>query len=197
MNTKTARPSEKEEYCGIDYSMGQSNVNKETGIHYGVISQNSLNPDALNDDIEPYYGKPHCPRCRAEAKAITNNDRTEEFDDYKFAEHECSDFSCDNCKYVFSSESAFPDEPIGLSYENNNYVITDCLDTDLFIIKSPFYTFAQFCSPCVPGAGNLNSPCPTGPKTYCLGHEWFDGEKAPYTVYSVETGETVENSKLE
>lgn len=36
--------------------------------------------------------------------------------------------------------------------------MTDCLDNDAFIIKSPYYTYAQFCSPCVPGAGNLDNP---------------------------------------
>jgi hypothetical protein len=28
--------------AGIDYGMGQTNVNHETGIRYGVISQNSV-----------------------------------------------------------------------------------------------------------------------------------------------------------
>jgi len=27
---------------------------------------------------------------------------------------------------------------------------------------------------------------------YCFGHDWFEDGKAPYPVYSVETGELVE-----
>lgn len=50
-------------------------------------------------------------------------------------------------------------------------------------------TFAQFCSPCVPGAGD--SPLADGVKTYCLGHGWFEDGKAPYAVYSVATGELI------
>lgn len=59
-----------------------------------------------------------------------------------------------------------------------------------FILKSPYYTYAQFCSPCAPGAGYLPSPLkdrPAGNKTYCLGHDWFEDGTAPYRVYSVKT----------
>jgi len=30
-----------------------------------------------------------------------------------------------------------------------------------------------------------------GVKTYCLGADWFENERAPYPVYSVATGELV------
>ncbi len=37
-------------YVGIDYgSIAGSNRDPKTGIHYGVISQNSINPESLND----------------------------------------------------------------------------------------------------------------------------------------------------
>ena len=78
-------------------------------------------------------------------------------------------------------------EPIGWNYSDDGYELTDCLDNDIFVLKSPYYTFAQFCSPCVPGAGNLDNAMPDGVKTYCLGHDWFEEGKAPYPVYSVET----------
>jgi hypothetical protein len=60
------------------------------------------------------------------------------------------------------------------------------------VTDSPFYTFAQFCSPCVPGAGNLDNAMDEGVKTYCLGHDWFESGKAPYPVYSVTSGELVD-----
>jgi len=31
----------------------------------------------------------------------------------------------------------------------------------------------------------LGSPIEGGVKTYCLGHDWFDGDKAPYPVFTV------------
>jgi hypothetical protein len=95
------------------------------------------------------------------------------------------------CEHTLDSSEVFSDESLGFSYDAQGYRLTNCLDFDIFVIKSPYYTFAQFCSPCVPGAGNLDNPMPDGVKTYCLGHDWFDESRAPYPVYSVETGEQV------
>ena len=67
-------------------------------------------------------------------------------------------------------------------------------DVDIFVCKSPYFTYAQFCSPCAPGAGYLLNPLTEpdpGNKAYCFGHDWFESGKAPYPVYSVETGELV------
>jgi hypothetical protein len=65
-------------------------------------------------------------------------------------------------------------------------------DCDLFVFRSMYYTFAQFCSPCVPGAGNLDTPCDSGPKTYCLGIDWFDSDRpCPYPVYRIDNDECI------
>ena len=168
METKT------KEYTGIDYGLGRSNIDKETGIRYGVISQHSINPDALQD-IELEYGEPTCPECGEPVKESEDNK------DYQCKEHG-----------TFWGDDCFHCEPIGMSYESEGYRITDCLDSDLFILKSPYFTRGQFCSPCVPGAVNLDNPMESGAKAYCLGHDWFEGGRAPYPVYSVETGEMVE-----
>jgi hypothetical protein len=84
-------------------------------------------------------------------------------------------------------------DPCGWEYSGDGYEMVDCLDSDVMILASPFYTFARFCSPCVPGAGNLNDAGDEshGVKTFCVGHDWFDGGKAPYPVYRVDTGELV------
>lgn len=87
-------------------------------------------------------------------------------------------------------------------YERDGYCILGCLDNDLLVTRSLYYTYAQFCSPCVPGAGNLDNAWEPGaqgsadeitilatasgwPRVYCLGHSWFDGNKAPYSVFCV------------
>jgi hypothetical protein len=85
-------------------------------------------------------------------------------------------------------------EPIGYTYSGDGYELQDCLDSDVVVLKSPFYTFARFCSPCVPGACSLNSPMDGGAQCYALGHDWFyDSEPAmaPYPVYSVMTDREV------
>lgn len=180
-------------YPGIDYGLGRTNINKDTGIRYGVISQRTVG-EAWYERAEADYGKPTCPKCGNDVAIVL--DLTEEQKDWDAAEHECADYACPSCKYLFGSESAFGDEPLGWSFDDSEYTLTDCLDSDVFVLKSPYYTFAQFCSPCVPGAINLDHPMPSldeacktgeacGIKGYCLGHDWFEEGKAPYTVYSV------------
>lgn len=73
-------------------------------------------------------------------------------------------------------------------YDEEGYKIFEDSQGDLFIEKSPYYTYAQFCSPCAPGAAYLlNHMEPgTGPKAYALGHDWFEDKKAPYRVFKVE-----------
>ena len=173
------------QYAGIDYSLGRSNFDKANGIHFGVISSHSV-PYEYQDDFEPDYGKPTCPKCGNPVVESSDDSIPEDADWNKGR-----DYACIPCETSYWSESVFSDEPRGFSYERDGYALTDCLDNDIFVLKSPFYTFAQFCSPCVPGAGNLDSPCTDGPKTYCLGHDWFDGGKAPYPVYSVADGSEV------
>lgn len=173
--------------AGIDYGMGKTNIDTETGIRYGVISQHTVS-QAWADSAEADYGKPTCPKCGNEAVEYSG-------DGADIYEHSngCSDYQCDACCYVFDSGEAYGDEPNGWYYDAEGYVLTDCLDSDIMVIKSPYYTYAQFCSPCVPGAGNLNTPMEQGAKSYCLGHEWFEAEEetTPYPVYRVGTDELV------
>lgn len=174
---------------GIDYAVSTgSNRNKDTGIHYGVISQWSLNPDVINDVVfeGADYGEATCPKCGNDAREV------------------------------------FSEEMLGWSYEAGGYKLTDCLDTDVFVLDSPYYTYAQFCSPCVPGACNLDNPLDisdsiyysqsinnptttlsenakrqTYPRTYALGHDWFENGKAPYRVFRVSDDSEVFAEKAE
>lgn len=175
--------------AGTDYGIiDQTNRNKETGIHYGVIHQDAI-LQAWADSAEADYGKPVCPRCGNEAIEYDSK----KHDGYDMDEdiHECCDYACERCQHSFSSENAFGNEPIGWHYSDTDYEMVDCLDSDVMIIKSPFYTYARFCSPCVPGAGNLNSPSEDGIKAYCPGADWFEDECAPFPIYSVVTDKRV------
>lgn len=181
-------------YLGIDYGMGKTNINLETGIRNGVISQHSVNPDCLND-FEPDYGDPHCPECGGRVRdlsadpseATMDGTQPDPSEDWPQRSHYgCADYACESCKLTLDSSECFPDEVEGLgNYDKDGYKLTDCLDSDIFVLDSPYYTYAQFCSPCVPGAGNLDSPMADGAKCYALGHDWFEGEIAPYPVWRV------------
>ena len=90
---------------------------------------------------------------------------------------------------------AYQPDNAKMRYAKDGLVIETCLDGDFIILKSPFFTYAQFCSPCVPGACNLDSPLEQQDKEcrcYCLPADWFDDGKAPYVVYSVDTGNPIE-----
>lgn len=221
-------------YPGIDYSGPGATCNRdpETGIRYGVISQNSLPGEAV-DDI--FFGphskdlaweaaiedmKQQVMRCKEEdsyeerktalkkvLKYIVSernlNDRIEEiiehFNDETFGDDTTISKVWDVIEQDFSDRSG--DHECDPLYEAHGYRITKCLSNDLFVSKSPFFTYAQFCSPCVPGACNLDSPLedpsdqlkwPDSNKCYCLGIDWFSEESpCPYPIWDVATGKRV------
>lgn len=187
-------------YPGIDYSRGLSNCDGATGIRYGVIGQNSVGSDAMSevyDNAKDLAWETALAEAIAEAKksAVDPDDIDE-------------DSIADELGMNWESSLG------NMLYEQDGYKLTGCLDNDLFVLRSPFYTFAQFCSPCVPGAGNLDSPFESSKdqqsldgvdyateavacgfaKCFCLGHDWFEDGMAPYAVYSVATGKYVSSA---
>jgi len=84
-------------------------------------------------------------------------------------------------------------EPSSFIFEEEGYSC-EADETDIFICKSPYYTYAQFCSPCAPGACYLPNPIEdkdSNNKCYCFGHDWFEEGIAPYKVYDVKTDKEV------
>ena len=178
-------------YRGIDYGLGKTNIDFDTGIRYGVIPVRELD-SWIYEELEPQYGDPCCPKCGAEGIAPV----TELSDDIEFETEK--DYACQECEECFWSDECFPESPFSHTLDDGKYQAEmgeECVD--LFIFKSPYFTRAQFCSPCAPGACYLTSPTPEGDMAYCFGHEWFEGGKAPYPVYSIETGELVEPKEEE
>lgn len=166
---------------GIDYGLEKMNIDPETGIRHGVISQHSVMPEAL-DDLSYDYGKPHCPKCGEEVSA-------DDMGQY--------DFFCLKCYYGIRAEDAYSDQPLGFHYDQDGYFLADCLNNDILVLRSNFYTYDQVCSLLLPRAGNLHTPVADGVKTYCLGHEWFEGRIAPYPVYRVSDNVQIEVAKGE
>ena len=95
---------------------------------------------------------------------------------------------CPLCGEAITEEETWGNEPyaqvlVGKGIEGH---VDD--SNDIWVVKSDYYTHSQFCSPCAPGAGHLNNPCEEGPRTYCLGADWFTDEKAPYPIFEVKGG---------
>lgn len=167
---------------GIDYGMGRVNVDLETGIRYGVISVNEV-CQAWSDSAESDYGDPTCPTCGGDVADSTSDDAPE---------NASKDFYCADCEESFWSDVAYGESPLSFKLDDGEYQATQSGDDhDIFVLKSPYFTRAQFCSPCAPGACYLLNPTEDGEKAYCFGHDFFEDEKAPYPVFRVDTGEEV------
>jgi len=163
-------------YRGIDYGRGQTNIDPKTGIRYGVIPQNDV-LQAWADSSEPFYTY-HCPKCGTELRKGADAKR------------------CPKCYYrIQERDFDYPDPDCNcFVYNDDGYICQSDDYGDIFICKSPYFTYAQYCSPCAPGAGYLRNELEQQDpdnRTYCFGHDWFDNEKAPYKVFSVKTGEEV------
>lgn len=184
------------DYAGIDYGLGKTNIDHKNGIRYGVIPLHSLHEWSW-EEFEPYYGDPTCPECGNSVEESTYG----------------KDYFCNYCyeinvipvedniddeeykeEYCYWSDEVYPEEALGWFLDNGEYKAEQDDMGDIFILESPYFTYAQFCSPCAPGACYLNNPLNEAKDNnmcYCFGHDWFEGGKAPYPVYSVKTGKVV------
>lgn len=235
-------------YAGIDYSGPGSTINRdpETGIRYGVISQHSIQPDVMSDiwsearDLSYEQAKEELlseimadlaaetieERIHLIADALVNlYDRGEALIAAREIAEAAGDGSPNEGDVWEVIEQDFNDSYDGDGHdwlwEKDGYTLANCLQSDVLVSKSPYFTYAQFCSPCVPGAGNLDRPQhnpesiawdedrtidPSAPKenyiemtgeesgwprVFCLGHSFFENNKAPYPVFSVSTGKRV------
>lgn len=172
------------DYKGIDYGMSMTNIDKKTNIRFGIISQSAV--PYWFEESEADYGKPSCPDCKNELDESIN------IRDLDIEE----EYYCSTCKKGFNDidDTLFLDEPLLYYYSQNGYKTFSDIYNDIWITESPYYTYAQFCGPCAPGACHLSSPLETphpDNKCYCFGHDWFEDEKAPYPVYDCKTGKKV------
>ncbi len=150
--------------------IAKSNVDPETGIHHGVISQRSILEEAF-DEFSFDYGKPHCPKCGGEVSPVNMGQ---------------FDFFCLKCSCGIRGEDVYPDQPVGFLYDQDGYFLVNSPGNNILVLRSNFYTYAQFGTLDLLDAGNLDSPMEGGVKTYALGHDWFKSGIAPYPLYRVE-----------
>lgn len=183
------------QYAGINYA-GHSNANKDTstGIRYGIISQHSVNPEALDDIFQNGQDLDY-EEFQAQVKAELRSALSDYLSDHKWGDEKQSklDIAVGDCwdcveQEVNDTYAMRQDGCNHMRYENGGEVVQTDSSGDLWVLKSPYYTYAQFCSPCAPGACHLDNPLAEpveANKCYCLGHDWFDGNKAPYPVFNM------------
>jgi len=161
--------------AGIDYGAGKTNIDPETGIRFGVLPTNHPSlTEWLWESLEPCYS-PSCPECGESLDDGWDDDGR----------------ACPSCGHDIEDGEEYPETPdyyaLDDQCEESGFVSED---GELWILKSPYYTRARFCSPCAPGAGYLAEPDPDGVRTYCLGPDWYDG-KPPYPIWRVGTDERI------
>lgn len=222
----TKHVENKTDYPGIDYGLGQSNINLETGIRFGVISQHSLGDNAIgdlgfgsgwNDDS---YDASLEEAQKEFARIVDESESTDDMlQDFKRS-NLLSDIASGTatCEIFAAKQTGQSAADIWPDYAD---LVTECWESgpnfsykndseglellwsndgngDIVVIKSPFYANVQFCSPCFPGAGNLDQPCDSGPMTYALGADWFDEDSpCPYEIHSVVASEITSVSVLD
>ncbi len=166
------------------------NYDETTGCHFGCISFNSVNPEALQDvydkgDNLTYKGFVQDVKANLESALkdyFSNFHSQAGTSDLEDAVAACYDAIEDSLNDNYQAE----DEQY--LYEHEGYKISNSPSLCcLFVELSPYYTYTNGCSPCNPNAGDLDSTSGNALlKTYCLGPEWFEDEnRPPYKVYRV------------
>lgn len=168
----------------IDYGRGRTNIDRTTGIRYGVLPQKDI-LRSWAEASEPYYGDPTCPKCGNDALELPSASPDDLGGDD--AEHD-TDCACPSCHYVFGSQSAFGDSPLGFHYSDADIDASCGEHGDIYITRSAYYTRAPFCSPCAPGACYLRDGRDDSSlaRAYCFPPDWFGTDSpCPYPVWRV------------
>jgi hypothetical protein len=177
-----------------------ANFDEKTGIRYGVISPYSISSNCDYDLYEgPNSTDPYYERMRTEISLSVDNLMTD-------TDYVVSDDLKEQIKdMILQEQSDDYENPDGqMDYSDSEYDLHVSGDNfGIFVMRSPYYTYCRNCSPCAPGAGDLNNPVDPvnldlaqlehiGAKTLCLGPEWFDkgddqyARKIPYRVFRVD-----------
>jgi hypothetical protein len=162
------------------------NYDPATGIHYGVISPHTPNPDAVQDIYDSGDNLSYAAAIE-QIKDELESSLQRVLEAYGLDERtaEATSAVWETVEQEFNDHYEEQDDQY--QYEQDGYILQTS-SLGIYVIKSPYYTFAAACSPCCPNAGDLDTPRASGLKTYCLGVDWFDKDNpVPYPVYSVDT----------
>jgi len=142
--------------AGIDYGRGLTNIDQQTGIRYGVVSLNSLAGWVIDEFFD--NGTDETMR-QIEADYREENGLSV---DEEIPEEWYDDLEIEEAVYTLETDGM----SLGLNYLGGAALV--------WVYKSPVTAKCSFCSPCCPGAGDLDNKRDDGVETYSLPDEWFD-----------------------
>ena len=147
-----------------------TNINPETGIRYGCIYLNSLDPDTaawLWDNAENLSEA----EAYAELKSEIEAQVMEECPDLDESEVEIEVENRLDC----AAQDIEIDEPILIgTCEGVRYEISWLGGAPLlWVFESPVISKAKLCSPCCPNAGDLNNLDDDGYECYGIPADWY------------------------
>ena len=156
--------------------MPTANINSETGIHYGAISGHSLDIDVLNSIQDKAFDLEYDAAYKDHLKKLLWSASLIVMDDSLTVQQlidkcEANDIDPDLDYFADNFDCC---EPSG-TIEHEELIVTfDWLGGCPLIIvnESPFTTFANPCSPCVPNAGDLDNLDPDGIECYNVPENW-------------------------
>lgn len=145
-----------------------ANVNSETGISYGVISGNAahwlyeeITTNGTDTTFEAYKRqlvKEMAALLEEHGQHNAEDTATGIVDSYEW-----DDYQCDESDYEYTDSSG------------NEFLLSYLGGTPLiWCIKTSVIVHARPCSPCVPGAGDLDSPDENGIQCYGIPSEYLD-----------------------
>ena len=154
--------------------MPKANIHPETGVHFGAISGHSLDPDVLNDIQDKVFDLEYQVAYKDYLKNLLQ-DVIGDYDDLTIQQLidkcEANDIDPDLDDFAVNFDC---EEPSGTANHEGLIVTFTWLGGVPLIIvnESPFVTFANPCSPCVPNAGDLDNLDPDGVECYTVPENW-------------------------
>lgn len=142
-----------------------TNTNLETGIPFGIIAAKNLDPD-LFDKLQQFGTDVHFEAWKADLCADLRRVAQDHMSNANI--NELINYAMELCDDFYDDEPVHEGEHDGVKYRTTWLGGAPLV----WIFESPVVGRYAPCSPCVPGAGDLDTPREDGIECYDVPAEW-------------------------
>ena len=149
------------------------NINPDTGVRYGVISTRNIDQDVLDTILQNGTDLSYAEaeeETRRDVEADVRAGRGILLDDVDMeVQARMENYQSDEpvVRYTLTDDAGQTTLEVQTTWLGGAQL--------LWVFKSPYRTKARLCSPCVPGAGDLDNPDPEGVECYDVPPDWREG----------------------